>query len=68
MSIGNTIQRLRRERGMTQKELAKRLMISPQAVSKWENCLGMPDITLIVPLADVLGVSTDELLGKLQNK
>lgn len=62
-SIGKTIRRLRRERGLTQEELAKQLNITAQAISRWENETGMPDVSQIVPLANVFGVSTDVLFG-----
>ncbi len=62
-SIGKTIRRLRKERGLTQEELAERLNVTSQAVSKWESESGMPDISQIVPLASVFGVSTDVLFG-----
>ncbi len=62
-SIGKTIRRLRKEREMTQEELAFRLNISAQAVSRWENETCMPDISQIVPIAGVFGVSTDILFG-----
>ena len=62
-SIGKTIRRLRIERGYTQEELAELLSVSPQAVSKWENDTNTPDISLIVPLATTLSVTTDTLFG-----
>ncbi|MDD4774213.1 MAG: helix-turn-helix transcriptional regulator [Eubacteriales bacterium] len=62
-SIGKTIKKLRKERNFTQEELAEQLNVTPQAVSKWENEAGMPDISQIIPLASVFGVSTDVLLG-----
>lgn len=52
----------RKEKGYTQKELADRLFVSDKAVSKWERGLSLPDISLLVPLADVLGVTVMELL------
>ncbi len=58
-SIGQNIRRLRREKGLTQEELAELINVTPQAVSKWENESGLPDISQIVPLASVFGVSTD---------
>ena len=61
--IGENIKRLRREKGVTQEKLAEHLGISTQAVSKWERCETLPDITLVIPLASYFGVSTDELLG-----
>ena len=62
-SIGKNIRKLRKERNLTQEELAELLGITSQAVSKWENETGMPDISQLVPLASVFGVSADMLLG-----
>ena len=62
-SIGKNIRKLRKERNLTQEELAELLNITSQAISKWENESGMPDISQIIPLARVLGVSTDILFG-----
>ena len=62
-TMGRRISRLRREKGYTQEQLAELLHISPQAVSKWENDISNPDISIIPQLASVLGVSADELLG-----
>ena len=50
--------------GMTQDEIAKFLMVTPQAVSKWETGNGAPDISLLVPIAELFGISTDDLLGR----
>lgn len=61
--IGQKISSLRRERGWTQEELSEKLNVSPQAVSKWENDISYPDITLLPQLAKLFGVTTDELLG-----
>lgn len=52
----------RREKGWTQKDLAERLYVSDKAVSKWERGLSLPDISLLIPLADCLGVGVSELL------
>lgn len=60
--FGAFISELRKEKGMTQKELAVRLYISDKAVSKWETGHSIPDITLLVPLSDQLGVTVTELL------
>lgn len=60
---GATIRRLREERGLTQATLAERLGVSAKAVSKWETAKGLPDITLIRPLAQALGVSVEELMS-----
>ena len=62
-SIGKTIRELRHARALTQEELAERLGVTAQAVSKWENESGFPDISQLVPLAQIFGVSTDVLLG-----
>ena len=52
----------RKAKGFTQRELAEKLFISDKAVSKWERGLSMPDISLLVPLAEILDVSVTELL------
>ncbi len=62
-SMGKIIKGLRKERGYTQEELAEIIGVSFQAVSKWENDLGMPDVSQIVPLARVFGVPTDVLFA-----
>lgn len=61
MDIGNKIKQLRMKMGLTQEQLATRLGISAQSVSKWENSVTMPDITLLPVLSSELGVSIDEL-------
>ena len=53
----------RKELGLTQDALAEKLGITPQAVSKWENGVGLPDVTLFPAIAKALGVSTDALFG-----
>ena len=60
--MGLFIAQLRREKEATQKELADRLYVSDKAVSKWERGLSVPDISLLLPLAEILGVTTTELL------
>ena len=62
-TMGEIIKTLRKERGITQEILAELLRVTPQAISKWENNTGMPDISQIVPLANVFSVSTDVLFG-----
>ena len=52
-TMGQIIKRLRKERNFTQEELAEQLGVTFQAVSKWENDTGMPDISQVVPLASV---------------
>ena len=61
--IGENIKRLRRERDLTQEEVAAHLGVSFQSISKWERGDGYPDITMLPALANYFGVSVDELLG-----
>ncbi len=61
MTIGETIRALRMKKGVTQEELGRVLNITPQAVSKWENHSGNPDITMIAPLCRYFGISAEEL-------
>jgi transcriptional regulator with XRE-family HTH domain len=63
MNIGETIKKLRKQKDMTQEQLAEYLNISPQAVSRWENNSTLPDITLVPMLANIFDVTTDMLLG-----
>ncbi len=63
MSFGQKIKKLRRDADMTQEQLAELLNISPQAVSRWETDVAMPDISLLPPLANMFNVTTDYLLG-----
>lgn len=67
---GAIIKRLREEKNMTQAMLAERLGVSDKAVSKWETGKGYPDITLVEPIAEILGVSVIELLsgGEVTNR
>lgn len=60
--FGTFIVMLRKEKGLTQKELAEQLFISDKAVSKWETAVSVPNIDLLMPLADILGVTVTELL------
>lgn len=60
---GATIRRLREEKGRTQAELAQAIGVSSKAVSKWETAKGLPDISLLEPLAGALGVSVMELMS-----
>ena len=57
------IKALREKKGLTQSQLAKIINVSDKAVSKWETAKGLPDITLIEPLASALGVSVPELMS-----
>lgn len=60
--FGEFLSQQRRARGMTQKELAEKLFVSDKAVSKWERGLSLPDISLLIPLAELLGTTVTELL------
>lgn len=63
---GKLIKELRREKGLTQKELSQELGISPKTVSKWETGHGFPDIDMISNLSEILGVDISKLLeGKM---
>ena len=64
-SMGAIIARKRKELGMTQEQLAGALGISYQAVSKWENELSSPDISTLPLLADLFGITIDELFGRV---
>lgn len=63
ISIGSNIKAARKKIGMTQEELASQLGVTAQAVSRWESEAGLPDISMVVPLATTLSVSTDTLFG-----
>lgn len=60
---GNTIKQLREGRKLTQAELAEILGVSSKTVSKWETAKGLPDISLLQPLAQALGISVIELMN-----
>lgn len=62
MTIGESIRYHRKRLNLTQAQLAERLNVTAQAVSRWENDTGLPDISMAVPLARALGTTTDELL------
>lgn len=66
--IGNNIKIIRKQIGLTQEELALHIGVTPQAVSRWENGTGMPNISMVVPLAKTLNVSTDYLFGLEKNE
>lgn len=67
MEIGNVIRKYRKEKEMTQEEMAKRLGVSAPAVNKWENGNAFPDITLLVPIARLLEINVDTLLSFREN-
>lgn len=60
--VGKFIMQLRKEQGLTQKQLAEKVFVSDKAVSKWERGLSLPDIELLMPLAETLQVTVTELL------
>lgn len=60
--FGAFVAQLRKEKGYTQKELSERLLISDKAISKWETGTTIPDTALLIPLAEILGVTVTELL------
>ena len=62
-TLGKRIAMLRKNQGWTQEQLGEKVGVSAQAVSKWENDLACPDIATLPLLADLFGVTTDELLG-----
>ncbi|WP_353738856.1 helix-turn-helix domain-containing protein [Collinsella ihumii] len=63
LNIAKTIREKRRAHGYTQERLAQALGLTPAAVSKWETGQTLPDVTMLGPLAAMLGITTDELLG-----
>lgn len=63
-SMGDRIKYHRKRLGLTQEQLAERIGVSAQAVSKWENNISCPDISVLPELADLFGITVDELLGK----
>ena len=67
---GPAIKRLREARGLTQAELGEKIGVGSKAVSKWETARGLPDVSLIEPLAEALGVSVMELMNgeKIRNQ
>ena len=65
--IGQLIRRLRREQGLTQRQLAEEMGISDKTVSKWERGMGCPDLSLLPELSDIFHVGLDQLLtGELE--
>ena len=61
--IGNLIYKLRKDKNMTQKQIADLMNISDKTISKWERGLGCPDISLLPELSQILGVSIDQILS-----
>lgn len=68
-NIGKFIKEMRKNKNLTQEELAEKLGVNNRTVSRWENGKNMPDISLYKPLCEVLGISIEELVnGELTNK
>lgn len=63
MQIGSVIRKYRKECGLTQEEMAKRLGVTTPAVNKWENGESLPDIERCKRLADIFGVTVDDLIN-----
>ncbi len=68
MNLGKTIQTLRKHKNLTQNELAEKLFVSYQAVSQWENGNTNPDISILPNIADVFGITIDELFGRTKQE
>lgn len=68
MTFSEKISALRKQKGWSQEELAEKLMVTRQAVSKWESAQSMPDLDKLVQLSEALGVSTDYLLKDEQSQ
>lgn len=66
-TLGKKISKYRKLKGMTQEEIATKLNVSAQAVSKWENDLSIPDLPLLIELADIFNITMDELLRQKEN-
>ena len=63
IKIGKFISAMRKEQGLTQRQLADKLLISDKTVSKWECGKGMPEVSLMLPLCDALGINLNELFS-----
>ncbi len=67
-TLGTRLLELRKQKGLTQEQLAEKLNVTNQSVSKWEKDINAPDITLLVALADLFETSVDYLLGRGERK
>lgn len=66
--IGNILKKLRQQKGFTQKDIAKSLIITPQTISKWENGISYPSLDMLVALSELYDVSVDDLVkGEIEN-
>ena len=68
MSIGEKIKKCRKEAGLSQEQLADRLGVTRQSVSKWESGSAVPELVKLIALSDMFGVSVDYLLGRTDEK
>ena len=67
-TFGQRLSRIRKEKGFTQNEIADKVGVTSQAVSKWEKDLASPDIDILLKLSEIFDISVDELLGKETKK
>lgn len=63
IKIGQFIAQTRKEKGLTQRQLADELLISDRTISKWETGKGLPEVSLMLPLCEILGINVNELLS-----
>ncbi len=63
-TLGQRLKALRQQKGLTQEQVADRLLVTRQAVAKWENDNGTPDVDNLIRLADTFGISLDALVGR----
>ena len=67
IKTGDFLRSLRKAKGLTQEDVATRLMLSPKTISRWENGLGLPDISIITDVATLYDVTVDEILKGQRN-
>ena len=67
IKTGDFLRSLRKAKGLTQEEVATRLMLSPKTISRWESGLGLPDISIITDVALLYDVTVDEILKGQRN-
>ena len=68
MTFSEKLMDLRRKSGLSQEQLADRLGVTRQSVSKWESGTAMPELVKLISLSDIFGVSVDYLLGRTENR
>ena len=68
MDIGNKLYELRKSKNLSQEELADKLNVTRQTISKWETNQSTPDFDKIIPLCEIYGISADELLKGIKNE